>query len=300
MIASARWIASPLLYGALAAIIVLIGGALASSRLTVRTEQTSVGQVERVSVTKRIVVAPPQQRVVSTSSLAPLIARTAKVSLYVANVDNGAASLTRIAQSNGGDVFSSDIANGDGATAQPNGTMELRVPARRFDGVMDAIARSGTVREQSTSAQDLTADITDSGARLRNLRSTEADIRRIMERSGSVAQVMDAEMQLSQVREQIETLESELKDMRTRVAYATIDVDLQAEINSAPVVPNPASQLASAWHAAVASLGAITVGIVAFILWIVVFVPYLLAAALVVWLLARKRRRASLQPRMHG
>jgi Flp pilus assembly protein TadB len=124
------------------------------------------------------------------------------------------------------------------------------------------------------------------------LRSTEADIRRIMERSGSVSQVMDAELQLSQVREQIETLESQLKDMRTRVAYATIDIDLQAETSTAPVTPTAASQLASAWHTALASLAAFTVGILGFILWIVVFVPYLLAATLLVWLLARKLRPA--------
>lgn len=109
-------------------------------------------------------------------------------------------------------------------------------------------------------AQDLTRDITDSDARLRNLRQTEADIRHIMDRSGSVSQIMDAENQLSQVREQIETLESDLKSTRGRVAYATIDIDLQAEASTAPVQPTFASQLVSTRHGATAALAQVTIG----------------------------------------
>lgn len=64
---------------------------------------------------------------------------------------------------------------------------------------------------------------------------------------------MDAENQLSQVREQIETLESDLKSMRGRVAYATIDVSMQAEASAQPVQRTAGAQLASVWHDAVSS-----------------------------------------------
>ncbi len=301
--------ANPLVYAVAAMVIVLFAGSLAASHLTVRNPNAVSSMVEKVAITEDRYAPAPQPMLKlnvprsesaasqgtmtgtpSNAALAPLIARTAKVSLYVGNVDKAAALLANIARGNDGDVFSSDISNGDGSTTQPNGTMQVRVPAQRFDATMSAIARAGTVRERSTGAEDLTGDITDSDARLRNLRSTEADIRRIMARSGSVSQVMDAEMQLSQVREQIETLESDLKGMRTRVAYATIDVDLQAETTSAPVTPTAASEVASTWHSALAALGAFTFGIIALVLWIAVFVPYLAAVALILWLLARKLR----------
>jgi hypothetical protein len=166
--------------------------------------------------------------------------------------------------------------------------MEIRVPASRFDAAMAGIARTGKLREQSTSAQDMTGDITDSAARLRNLRQTEADIRAIMNRSGSVSQVMDAETQLSSVREQIETLEAQLKSMLNQVAYATIDIDMQAEASTAPVQPTAQAQLASTWNAAIASLGQTTIGLVGALLWTLVFVPYLLAAATIAWFIYRR------------
>lgn len=300
---SAQIFTNPVMAGMLAMIIVLIAGAFAASRMSRAMYDIPLGHsVEMVRV-KRAPIAQTAQANTYTSSAAaapslsaPQIARTAKISLYVAKVDQTAGTVASIAKRNGGDVFSSDISNGDGSTAQPSGDMEIRVPAERFDPAMAALMATGTVRERSTSAQDLTGSITDSDARLRNLRRTEADIRSIMDRSGSVSQIMDAENQLSQVREQIETLESQLKQMRGQVAYATIDIDLQAEAKSAPVSPTASSQLTSSWHDAVASLGALTVSLMAAVLWFVVFIPYLLLAAGAGWFIyTRVRRLATVQ-----
>src|SRR6202035_434351 len=130
------------------------------------------------------------------------------------------------------------------------------------------------------------------------LRRTEADIRKIMDRSGTVGQVLDAENQLSQVREQIETLESDLKTMHAQVAYSTISVTLEAEAANAPVEPKAASQLATAWHAALHALSQTTVALIAFLLWLVVFAPYIALVAiagLVIYAQLRKRRGV-LQP----
>lgn len=287
----------PVAAAVLATIIVIAVAAFGASHLTVHTESVVNGQVEKVSVTKNVAVAPLQGSVNASNAPnvpaldAPQIARTAKVSLYVENVDKTAGALARLARENAGIVFSSDISNSSDSSSQPGGQMELRVRADRFEAAMNGVAQTGKVRERSTSAEDLTSDMTDADARLRNLLQTEADIRQIMNRSGSVAQIMDAENQLSQVREQIETLEAQIKSMRTRVAYATIDVDMQAEAASAPVQPTAAAQLASAWHGALAFLGQFTVGILAALVWLVVFVPYLLLGAAVFGLVYRRFAR---------
>jgi hypothetical protein len=106
------------------------------------------------------------------------------------------------------------------AATKAGADMSIRVPAGRFDAALAAVAQIGKVRDRSVSAQDLTGEITDSSARLRNLRRTEADIRKIMDRSGTIAQVLDAENQLSQVREQIETLEWRIEiDERARPLF---------------------------------------------------------------------------------
>jgi hypothetical protein len=244
-------------------------------------------EAERVSMTKNTVVKPQNFAPMPAASAVPMgtvtrpqIARTGKVNLFVADVDKSVSTLSRIARQQNGDVFALQVTNADAAT-RASADMSIRVPADRFDATLAAVTQAGNVRDRSVSAEDLTGDITDSSARLRNLRRTESDIRKIMDRSGTVTQVLDAENQLSQVREQIETLESEIKSMEQRVVYSTIDVGLEAEAANAPVEPTAVSQLGAAWQASVHAFSQTTVALIAIALWLVVFAPYVLIAALV-------------------
>lgn len=151
---------------------------------------------------------------------------------------------------------------------------------KKFDTLMTALSKVENVRERSISASDVTNEVADSQARLRNLRRTEGDILRIMDRSGSVSQVMDAENQLSHVLESIETLESSLKSLHRQVAYSTIGVTMLAEASSAPVEPTPAAQLATALSAAERSASQTAIGAVATLLWCLAYVPFVVVVAL--------------------
>lgn len=286
---------------AVALVVVLVVVSLAGNANRIHRIDSS--DVERVSVTKRIIVAPQAfgnaaQQPAAAPAPAPTgsplqIARTGKVSLYVGNLDSAIRSVTGLAQRQGGDVLSMDAGNDDGSV--PSAQMQIRIPADRFDYAMNGAGAIGKVRERSIAAEDLTSNITDSAARLRNLRRTEEDIRAIMDRSGSVAQVLSAEEQLSQVREQIETLESELRDMRGRVSYATIDVSMELEAPPVPAEPGAASQIQQAWTNALHALVETGISLAALVVWLVVFLPAIalcgaIAASLYVFV---KRRQAS-------
>ena len=291
------WLRHPAAAIAAALILVLLAVSFAGNAIRPRYATTS--EVERVAATKQMVLAPgalgivapqPALRVQPRAKTPLQIARTGKVSLYVGNLDSAIRAVTNVAQRYGGDVLSMDAGNTDGST--PSAQMQIRVPADSFDDAMSGAGGVGKVRERSIAAEDLTNDITDSDARLRNLRRTEEDIRGIMDRSGSVAQVLNAEDQLSHVREQIETLESELKEMRGRVSYATIDVAMELEAAPAPAEPGAASQLQQAWTDALHSLFALGISLAAFAVWLVVFLPAIaLGTALIAALYALFKRR---------
>jgi len=221
---------------------------------------------------------------------APQIARTGTVSLYTGNVNATVNWLAAMARRYGGQVFSLQISSANGAAAA-SATMELRVPASRFDDAMSGIVRAGKVRERSEGAQDLTGSLTDGQARLVNLRRTEADMRRIMDRSGSVEEILDVENQLSQVREQIETLESELKATRAQVAYSTIHVDVADESGAPPIEPTPLAQLGTALRAALHSMTQTTIALAAALLWLLVYAPYAIVFGVVAIVVYRRVRR---------
>ena len=241
------------------------------------------GQAERVTMARTPASAH--------SAWAPQIARAGKLSLFVNDPKSAANAVMVVARRYDGQVLSLVLATGGGGEPA-SATMQIRVPADRYESAVNAVAAVGRVRERSESAQDLTGDISDSTARLENLQRTETDMRKIMDRSGTVEQILDVENQLSQVREQIQTLESETKTMRSQVTYSTIDVSLTTEAGALPVDAAPASQLASAWQSAIRALIQTTVAFASAVVWMVVFAPYALIVAGIGALLLRRRARA--------
>ncbi len=221
------------------------------------------------------------------------IARVGSVSLFVPNVDKAIAAVSAIARTQTGDILSLDDTAKNEQGGAPSADMELRVPDNRFEATMRDLTRVGNTRARSISAEDLTTQIVDSAARLRNLRRTEFDIAKIMDRSGSVGQILEAENQLSSVREQIETLDAHLKEMHNRVSYSTISVSLAAEVATVPVESSATAQLVSEWRAARHAVSQFTIGLISVIVWAAAFVPYVLLVALCWWLVKRRLSRTS-------
>lgn len=292
-----RVVRHPATLTAIAAAIVLAAATVAAPYVAPRMQRQD-DRVEQVSVIKRVVhdrvafsanasSSAPSIMAPASSLVAPHIAKTANLTLYVSDVDAAAAKIGALAHREGGDVFALDVSS-------QTGNIEVRVPVENFDATMSAVARVGNVRERVSSAEDLSANITDSSAKLRNLRRTEGDILHIMDRSGTVEQVLNVENQLSDVRGQIEQLEADIKSMRQRVAYSTITAELDAEPATVQVQPSAGAQLVNQWNDAVAHLGRLSLSIVAIVMWLVVFAPYIAIPVVIVWLLARRRKDAGL------
>lgn len=295
----------PALITLCAAVIVLAAAIFVASR----SSTSNYPAIERLSFVRLAKSAPAPNDIAlkGSSQGAPLrliaalqpkaarngvqIARVGSVSLFVSNVDKAIAAVSAIARSQTGDVLSLDDTAKNEQGGAPSADMELRVPDSRFETTMHDLARVGTPRARSISAEDLTTQIVDSTARLRNLRRTETDIAKIMDRSGSVGQILEAESQLSSVREQIETLDAELKDMRDRVSYSTISVSLAADVAAVPAESSASAQLVSEWHAALHAVSQFTIGLISVAVWAAAFVPYLMLVALCWWLVKRRLSR---------
>jgi Domain of unknown function (DUF4349) len=221
-----------------------------------------------------IIPLPPVRRGRGPSQLI----RTASVRLEVADVEKALKTAAALTDEQLGDVIGLDDDSPTSPVAAHTATMEIRVPQYRFDQTLDALGALGKVRSRSVSAQDVSDQIVDASARLRNLRRTEADILNIMDRSGNIEQVLDVTQQLGNVREQIERLDAQIQGMQYQVAYSTINITFVSPVVVA--TPHGFGLLAGAWKNALSSLRDVTVGILSLALWLVAFSPYILLAAL--------------------
>lgn len=195
------------------------------------------------------------------------VIETASLDLRVAHGRFGQAmdAAARLARRLGGIV----ARQSSSGTSVHTGTLVLRVPAARFTQARLALERLGRATHESVSAQDVTQRFVDLGARLGNLRSQEAALRRLMRRTQTVSDTIRVQNVLQGVELQAEQTRGELNYLRNRAALSTITIDL-AEAGARPAPPAHAGAL---WKAGVRSLDAATAVVTAVIVGAGIVVP---------------------------
>jgi len=177
-----------------------------------------------------------------------MLIRTAQASVEVSALDTGVAGVRALAQRVGGYV--ADVSVQDGHDQPHSATLEVRMPAARFDDALAALRALGSVESVNVSTADVGEEYVDVNARMDNARKLEERLIGLLAtRTGKLRDVLDVERELSRVREEIERYEGRLRYLRTRAAVSTISVTVHEPI---PVVGErgSASVLAEAFRQA--------------------------------------------------
>lgn len=173
-------------------------------------------------------------------------------------------------------------------------SLQIRIPQAQLDATLEEFTELGTVKSRSLTAEDVSEQIVDAQARLRNLRKQEELVLKIMERSGSVGDVLKAAQELSRIRESIERIDAQLKNLQTQVAYSTIYLNLEAAIATSPNLERPTDlQLTETWQSSTRAVKEFTFGLLKMGIWLVTFSPYLLVIAVSIYGLRQLLKRKS-------
>lgn len=158
-----------------------------------------------------------------------LIIRSASLSIEVEDAEKAADAATRIV----GDV--SGLV--DSSRSSKEGAIQLvvRVPEAQLDDVLLRFADLGDVTGRSLTATDVTDEVVDLDARMKNLVSTRDSLRKLLEKTSSVQDVVSVERELSRVQGDIDAMEAKLKSLRSRVALSEIDLDLHRKKILGPI-----------------------------------------------------------------
>jgi hypothetical protein len=151
----------------------------------------------------------------------------------------------------GGFVLSTSIGGG----AARFGTIVIRVPARSFERVLTDLEGLGEVRSENVTGQDVTQEFIDLEARLRNSRSQEAVLLRLMDKASTVTDTIRVQGELQAVQLEIERLTGQLRYLEDQTSLGTLTVSLV----EAGAAPQPAGTLQRAWEQALEN----TLGVVA-------------------------------------
>lgn len=159
------------------------------------------------------------------------IIRNANLTMEVKSTSDMQHRVTSIAESHGGFVVTSEAKQREDSDPDKR-TLDIklvvRVPAERFGSALDQIrGLANTLREENVTGQDVTEEFIDLEARIRTQKALELQFLEIMKQARKVADALEVQRQIADVRTDIEKLEGRKRFLENRASLSTIVVTLE-------------------------------------------------------------------------
>lgn len=216
------------------------------------------------------------------------IIRTGSIDLEVTDVPTALITARDGIRTMGGYVGASQTENVDD---RPMASITYRIPAARWEDALDLLRRlngltSKVVTEQ-TQAVEVTGQVVDLQARIKNLRASETALQQIATGTTKISDVLEVQQQLTNVRGEIEQLSAALADLQDRAGFATLTATFSVPVVAVDVATKgwePAVVVDEATASLVNVLQALTTaGIWFAIVWLPILLILGAILAVVIW-----------------
>lgn len=221
-----------------------------------------------------------------------MVIKNADLSVRVDDVPSALTKTSNIAQGLGGFTFGSRATKMEDST--PNGEITIRVPAPRFESAVKQIKELGLVLSESSSGEDVTAQVADLGARIKVLKAEEDSYVTMLRGARRVGEMLEIKERLSQVRQEIESSTAQVNSLKNLASLSTIHCTFTEKVKIADSKGNTdPGGYEQAWNNAVNGLNSALafLGRAAIVLF--VYSPIWLPIIGAIWLLQRRARTSS-------
>lgn len=214
--------------------------------------------------------------------------KTANLAVEVVDVPKAQQEAESIAKAVSGRVESSQKSDDEGQLASAE--LTFRVPVGSFETAVNRIRKLGRVLNDSLNGQDVTGQVADTSARLKVMKAEEDQYVELLKATKKIGEVLSVKERLSQVRQEIESLEASNKVLKSQAAESTINLSLTEKPSENKPRQDP-EWTEDSWSRAVSSLSSVGRGLGRAGVYLFVFSPIWIPVALLAWWLARRNRR---------
>ena len=181
----------------------------------------------------------------------------------------------------GGYVESSNIYNGSsysGRVSNRSASLSLRIPADKLEQFVVTLDEGTNITNKSTNVEDVTLSYVDIESRKKALKAEEARLLEIVESAETVEDIIKVEERLSEVRYQLESIESQLRTYDNKISFSTVYLDITEVTQYTPteqkgvierIAEGFVNSCKSVWNA-----------IVEFFVWFVIHIPQIIVLGL--------------------
>ncbi len=232
------------------------------------------------------------------------IIRNADLTLEVRSPTDAQSQISSIAEQRGGFIVTSESSQ---RTSDEPGKRLLdikliaRVPSNQFDNAISSIEKLSTnIIQRNVSGQDVTEEFIDLEARIKTQKALELQFLEIMKQANKVADALEVQRQIADVRTEIERLEGRKRFLENNTSLSTIVVNLKAPMAIVVTTTGFGRSVREAVSESVDIASAILLFLVRFVIVMVpVFVLVLLPAGLIARYLVRRAQRIRLAQALH-
>lgn len=173
--------------------------------------------------------------------------------------------------------------NYSGYRGTRNADLTIRIPKQQLDAFLDTVSGASNVIRRSDNVEDVTLAYVDLESHRDALRTEQTRLLELLERAETIEDIITIEERLSNVRYQLESMESQLRTYDNKVDYSTVYLNIDEVEIYTPVEEDTVWERISSGFAE--SLHDIGEGLVDFGVWFVVTLPYMVIWAVIIVIL---------------
>lgn len=194
----------------------------------------------------------------------------------------------------GGYVESMDVYNGStyydsyysysgtGYRDYRNGSLTLRIPKDKLDGFLTIVEDNSNITNRSEQEVDVTLDYVDLDSHKAVLVAEQERLLALMEQAETIDEIIMLESRLSEIRYQIESMESQLRTYDNQIEYSTVYLNITEVIELTPVEPEEKTTWERISEGFMDNLKDVGNGIKEFFIGLIIVSPYLFVFVLVI------------------
>lgn len=158
----------------------------------------------------------------------PKLIITADVQMECLDYDSTVNEIQKYTVQNNGYISNSSVEGesirSDGIQRQRQARLTLRIPKGNHEAFLAGLKKFGQVTMQNIGTEDITTQYVDTQSRIKSFKIQEERLLELYKKADIIADIITIEDKLRDVRQQIESLTSQIKIWDSRVDYSTINI----------------------------------------------------------------------------
>ena len=232
----------------------------------------------------------------SAASINQKLIRTIRLEAETEAMDDLLASVVQRVEELGGYIEDRNIYNGSSYATGVNryANLTIRIPADRLDEFVVQVSQVSNITSNRETTEDVTLDYVDTQSRIVALETEQARLLELLAKAENMEDLLLIESRLTDVREELERVNSQLRLYDNLVNYGTIHLNITEVRQYTVVEEEPETVWERIGSGFMKSLKGLGNGITEVFVFLVVALPYLAVIVLVVLgvvLLVKRRGR---------